>query len=320
MLNGSVIQFVGDSTSSRAARQLSAYLMGHPFEQVKDRIGFNHVLHDPVTDCTFTIRFKWAPLVDDLQNRSALLQLVRTLNDSQLQGIRTMVPTGTPELPPGVLPLPSSSRHVLVFTLSSHDIAFDAWNWENVGERPLNKSWLETTGVAFAEKWSRKMAAAMHHASAALHPENDIMVVRLPIAQACLGSKWKASCGLNHDIGNTFIAGLSHLLDARLGNISAGALAGTAPWGVDIVRLPTVVWTRAPEGLRKGGLPVLGRHPCLLTDSGGTHFATETGRMAHVQQLLHSISLTAADRSAWRDTAWFQNKFSRDAGLCPDAV
>ena len=32
MLNGSVIQFVGDSTSSRAARQLSAYLMGHPFE------------------------------------------------------------------------------------------------------------------------------------------------------------------------------------------------------------------------------------------------------------------------------------------------
>ena len=51
-----------------------------------------------------------------------------------------MVPTGTPELPPGVLPRPSSSRHVLVFTLSSHDIAFDAWNWENVGERPLNKS------------------------------------------------------------------------------------------------------------------------------------------------------------------------------------
>lgn len=60
--------------------------------------------------------------------------------------------------------------------------------------------------------------------------------MRLPIAQACLGSKWKASCGLNHDIGNTFIAGLSHLLDARLGNISAGALAGTASWGVDIVR------------------------------------------------------------------------------------
>lgn len=40
------------------------------------------------------------------------------------------------------------------------------------------EQWLETTSVAFAEKWSRKMAAAMHHASAALHPENDIMVVR----------------------------------------------------------------------------------------------------------------------------------------------
>ncbi len=44
-----------------------------------------------------------------------------------------------------------------------------------------------------------------------------------------------------------------------------------------------MAWTRAPEGLRKYRLPVLGRHPCLLTDAGGTHFATETGRMAHVR-------------------------------------
>jgi hypothetical protein len=51
-----------------------------------------------------------------------------------------MVPTGTPELPEGMLPLAPSFRHVVIFTLSSHDIAFDAWNWENVGEAPLNKT------------------------------------------------------------------------------------------------------------------------------------------------------------------------------------
>jgi hypothetical protein len=136
MLNGTVLQFVGDSTSSRSARQLSAFLMGHPFEvpglpspsqlqvahssgrgvaaapsssssslqvfkcehleprivprtndlqQVKDRIGFSHVLHDPTLGCTFTIRFRWAPMVDDLQNKSATLHLLRTLNESRLE-------------------------------------------------------------------------------------------------------------------------------------------------------------------------------------------------------------------------------------------
>ena len=45
-----------------------------------------------------------------------------------------------------------------------------------------------------------------------------------------------------------------------------------------------------------------------------------TDLLTQVQQLLHSISLTAADRPAWRDTTWFQNKFGRDAGLCPNAV
>ena len=59
------------------------------------------------------------------------------------------------------------------------------------------EQWLETTSVAFAEKWSRKMAAAMQHASTALHPENDIMVVRAAnavtdaasvVATLCLGA------------------------------------------------------------------------------------------------------------------------------------
>jgi hypothetical protein len=51
-----------------------------------------------------------------------------------------LIPPGTPELPPGMLPLKPSSRHVLIFTLSSHDVAFDAWNWYNAGERPLNQT------------------------------------------------------------------------------------------------------------------------------------------------------------------------------------
>lgn len=318
MLNGTIVQFVGDSTSGRAARQLSAFLMGHPFEEVRDHIGFSHVLHDPALGLTFTIRFRWAPAVEDLQSRSGMQELLNTLNHSRLDGIRTRVPPDTPELPQGMLPLPPSSRHVLIFTLSSHDVAFDAWNWNNVGKKPLNQTWLATKGVAFAEKWSRKMAEAVHRASAALHPDNDIMVVRLPIAQACLGSKWKASCGLTHDVGNTFVEGLSNLLDARLHNISTGPMTGAAPWGVDVARLPTVQWTRAPEGLRRHRQPVLGRHPCLQTDSGGTHFATETGRMGHVQQLLHAISLTAVDRANWRTTPWYQSKFGAAVTQCPN--
>ena len=123
--------------------------------------------------------------------------------------------------------------------------------------------WLETKGVAFAQKWTRKMTEAVVRASSVLHPDNDIMVVcastqsakyagvhrnchrhchwlwsqvRLPVAQACVGSKWRASCGLTHDIGNTFIAGLSGLLDSHLANISAGPIEGVAPWGVDVAR------------------------------------------------------------------------------------
>ncbi len=68
------------------------------------------------------------------------------------------------------------------------------------------------------------------HACCLLHQ------VRLPVAQACLGSKWKASCGLTHDVGNTFVEGLSNLLDARLHNISTGPMTGAAPWGVDVAR------------------------------------------------------------------------------------
>ena len=60
--------------------------------------------------------------------------------------------------------------------------------------------------------------------------------------------------------------------------------------GVDVARLPTVVWTRAPQG-------GLGRHPCTQSDSGGTHFGNEIGRMAHVQQVGRREKLLCA---AWR--------------------
>jgi hypothetical protein len=87
--------------------------------------------------------------------------------------------------------------------------------------------------VAALPAWYAPLVAPRH---GAVSPHRPTPQVRLPIAQACLGTKWKASCGLTHDIGNTFIAGLSDLLDARLANLSAGALSGSAPWGVDVVR------------------------------------------------------------------------------------
>ncbi len=90
-------------------------------------------------------------------------------------------------------------------------------------------------------------------------------------------------------------------------------LTGTAAWGVEAARLPTVVWTRAPEGM-------LGRHPCVPADDGGTHFASQMTRMGHVQQVLNAIALTAVDRPGWSHTQWWQRTWgpaAQAAAQCP---
>ena len=82
----------------------------------------------------------------------------------------------------------------------------------------------------------------------------------------------------------------------------------TGGYGVlDIARLPTVQWTRAPPDRT-------GRHPCTPADSGGTHFEDNTpARKAHIQQLLHAIALTAADRPGWQDTEWYRDTYGNTA-------
>jgi hypothetical protein len=54
------------------------------WQEVRDHIGFSHVLHDPALGLTLTIRFRWAPAVEDLQSRSGMQELLNTLNHSRL--------------------------------------------------------------------------------------------------------------------------------------------------------------------------------------------------------------------------------------------
>ena len=63
---------------------------------------------------------------------------------------------------------------------------------------------------------------------------------------------------------------------------------------------------RAPWDVTLG----VGRHDCAVSDGGGTHFRDEFGRMAFLQQLLHAVSLAAVDLSRWRETLWYQRRFS----------
>jgi hypothetical protein len=138
MLNGTLMQFVGDSTSGRAARQLSAFLLQHPFEQVRDHFGFHHVLHSAEESTTMTLRFRWMPTADELND--GVLDVVESMNSSIAHWAAVKTPPGTPELPESMLPQPVAARRVLILTLSSHDVAFRAWNWMVIGERVLDQA------------------------------------------------------------------------------------------------------------------------------------------------------------------------------------
>ena len=54
-----------------------------------------------------------------------------------------------------------------------------------------------------------------------MDPTADVIVVRLPIAQACRGVKWRASCGRSVDYGNKFVHMLSSETDRKLRQIHA---------------------------------------------------------------------------------------------------
>ena len=138
MLNGTLLQFAGDSTSGRAARQLSAFLLQHPFEQVRDHFGFHHVLHSGEAGTTMTLRFRWMPTADELDEN--VLKLTASMNSSVADWAPVRVPPGTPNLTADMLPQPVAQRRVLILTLSSHDVAFKAWNWMTIGERVLDQA------------------------------------------------------------------------------------------------------------------------------------------------------------------------------------
>ena len=136
MLNGTIIQFVGDSTSSRAAREMSAFLLQHKFElregTLRDRNPIDRVLHNPTLGVTTALRYKWMPTAEEL--RRNIVDVVAAMVDDSVPGVKQGIPPGTAELPLGLLPLPMPRRRILVVTLSSHDIAFGAWNWKILGE------------------------------------------------------------------------------------------------------------------------------------------------------------------------------------------
>ncbi len=127
-----------------------------------------------------------------------------------------------------------------------------------------------------------------------IDPENDVLLVRLPIVQACNGS-YPNVCdpATGADPLNDLVTAASVALDAEL----------LHRFPLSVGRLP-MEWTRATDGV--------GRHPCAFSDYGGSHFGGTDARTAFIQQILHAVSLVSADKPKWRETWWFQHVIGRE--------
>jgi hypothetical protein len=119
-----------------------------------------------------------------------------------------------------------------------------------------------------------------------LHPDRDMLIVRLPVTQGCEGS-YTSLCVTNERTGvtvdhfNRFVDRVARALDMEL----------KSRYPLSIARLQVAAWTRSPSGV--------GRHKCVPSDIGGTHMATDTARVAFLQQVLHAVSLMSVDKPLW---------------------
>lgn len=258
LLNGSWVQFFGDSTARRAARQLTAFLSGSDFSD--EAYHFSHTQAVTSFRSNISVTSHWFPLVNDL-----ILELET--------GTRWPThPVTSPHL---------TSRTVNILAYSTHDLR---GMWSVIGAEHADAILHSEDSLnAIARRIADAVSLFKQHPD--LDLVNDILLLRLPIAQGCEPTKseytnwcWPAA---RLDPVNLSVEKLHHrLLDA---------MHKEHP---EVGLLDLLSWTWAPDKYD--------RAKCTPADDGGTHFATDTARMAYVQQVLHAIQLLSVDKPAWR--------------------
>ena len=283
MLNGSHVIFVGDSMARRSARQLQVLLTGSTFHDAPTHLSMAmHVdVTTPAGRHVVNITSHWTPTL-------------KILHAKQDQLFRRSTP---------------SVRKVVVVTLSTHDFAA-LWTPHDYGNdtrtaqhAPVARAW-HTAPETALQPWVKRTVKEIQRMTRALAVhDRDVVLVRLPIAQACHG-KYPDECtdgaaangthgaSLPDDPHNDFVDIASRMLGAAL----------WAQFGDGVGQLPTAVWTRNPDGV--------GRHACAGSDHGGTHFVLEPVRLAYLQQVLHGVAVMAVDRPVWRSTPWYQRAYA----------
>jgi hypothetical protein len=268
MLNGSHLFFVGDSTSRRAALQLRAFLHNVYFTDAKTHGRQNFHYSNAEDNVLVNVTSMWAPNVADL---AAVLP-------TMFNGVK------------------SSTRKVIIFALSTHDFVS---MWKEPADSFRRQKWF-LNSEATLNSWVQRLTALIGAAASMVKPtKQDMVIVRLPISQGCVGA-WTNLCtrvnasepdSVNYDPRNDFVDRASAIMSAVLREKHGDAFA----------QLPLNIWTRSDTGVS--------RQPCTAADYGGTHFRDDFSRMAYVHQVMHAVANMAIDREPWRRTQWFRQRY-----------
>lgn len=197
----------------------------------------------------------WFPLVDQLQ------EAMRRPNSTWARGAVNS------EL--------ASARKIIV-------LHYSTWDLLTYWSHPDRPDYLRER----IPRWVRglKESVQMLLQSPGVRPERDVVLLRLPIAQACASESHipQEPCDAANSIDpvNTQLGAVIGLLHAAFDDMPGVALIDAFSWTV-----------AAPPGV--------GRHVCAPADEGGTHFGTDRAREAYIHQVMHAARIVACGRPEW---------------------
>lgn len=160
LLNGTHVVFVGDSTARRASRQLRCFLDGSRFVDTSDHRTSHGYVEDRSRGVAVNITSYWVPSVSHLLDAIALHG-----GEAFFQEVRP----GTPR--------------VLVLAIGTHDyiLHWAAWKAARDAGQPLK------IPLRYLKHLASHMGNAVDAILNASDPTRDMVMLRLPLAQACNG-------------------------------------------------------------------------------------------------------------------------------------
>lgn len=257
LLDDALVVFVGDSTARRACKQLMHFLKGDKFRDYPEHNTVSFAVTRKHTSMEVGVMSHWLPRAQQLTN--------------VLEG------AGTAGLYPSELfPLQHlHSRKVFVLHYSTHDFV-GLWGAATNGARLEHgfDSALQTVATAVSNN------VGLLKRAVGVDVARDIILVRGPLAEACVSKEYLNFCNTTHDPVNRQLMRFHAMLVTEVGRAHP-----------DVPVLDLLSWTWAPNKVD--------RAPCATADDGGTHFSTDAARSAYVQQVLYAVRLLSADKHAW---------------------